>query len=1523
MAQPAPSGHAEQVTEARAVQVHAPVAATTTPGSATTTEAPQRPAAGDADIDAVLGDLIVARRFALAADIMDAAGGPSTRAAALRVAALADAVRGETGPCAARLRDLLPTLDADYLAGEVAVLHLLAPALLRAALVTGEPATGALLTALAPRLESNLGLVAEQVGRRSLQGVLVGNPLRSVLADVAELETRVRAAADAAGQRLRPRTLRFKRATDIAHRWLAPTGLLGMLLTAAANDDRSRVAAVTVEVLRLSGHGEVSREIDRLDAQLRGHGSKPVEGSGRQDLVGLATDALAAVSGWLEAVASVEASRAANSTWATAELTEMRTVVLAHVETVLAALDEQASRTSTITGAAAIAARDSLATTFALLDGATTLRSGEPPADLVLTAELLKVPGAEVDPVVARVTTPEDTTLAALLAAARSDWKSAFTAQIAAEQYPAAGYLLRLERTGVMAVGIQLPADAADQLATSEHRSRVELAGIREQQLAELRRARLQNEISEEQDGELTGVLDAADPQTRSDLSAVRAQLARAGELLPRYRDEAAQRLRDRLAVLVTSSRMPVDETHIRRLIDAGLLSTAEELIYFCEIGEPVPEAPVRADFGRFFPVVPDALPHGLTANVVSAARSGLVAVGCGVLDYSELSGDARTVVGDALEAWRLAGSTPADGGRTRIDDRAVLLPTLRLAGYEFEPGAKVHRLDLHKGRERRFVEVTGVSWNGKAMVPAFGSKLRGRLRVLLVWGQQPEDLVMSWVDQDTSGDAVLVAYFGTMPAAARRRLAARSVGTDAPVAVLDDAALAYLAAHGERQLDATMAVLLPFSAVQPYVRHKRSLVAPEMFYGRDYERKAVLAPEGTQVIFGGRGLGKSALLRDAKAAFEREPGRVAIHIELTTVDIGPGKQDADAVWDVLLRELETAEVVNRQKAARRGKSAYEDVRAGVLDWLAVDPRRRLLVLLDESDGFFESDAPRFLETNRLKDLGQAAGVEGRVKVVFAGLHSVQRFAKMSNNTFKHLAQRPTVIGPLRPQFAYNLIARPTEALGFSFEDPDLVNRILGYCSYQPFLLQMFGHRLVEHMHRKRRSGVDTRQPPFVITRADVEMVEADPDLKADITSTFRDTLNLDPRYNVIANVLAHQAHEHGMDLRLSDVALREECLAYWPAGFAGLNVEGFRAYLQEMVGLGVLAPNNDGRGWHLRSPNVLRMIGSRDDVTAELVHAESEAVPSEFIALSTRRLLPDGRTRSPLTAAQVDDLLGDHANQVRVVLGSAAVGVENVATTLRAVCADLGERYDLVEPRGRKPFEDALVAGALGRRRLVLSDLVAMAAKDDACAQALTTALSDRPTSPGVTRLVVIVAGTDQLRFWQSALADAERPGLGVVTLRRHDRRSLRVWALDTGRFSADDRQARLLDVTGGWPILVERATALAAEHESEDAALAELEQYLSTADGAADHLDAVGLTADEGIAAAFEAVTQVIDAAGATLADLVEIVEVYSDHPDPQAAIATLEALGVFDVDEDGAYSMEPLTVRCWPYRRAAVNT
>ncbi len=61
-------------------------------------------------------------------------------------------------------------------------------------------------------------------------------------------------------------------------------------------------------------------------------------------------------------------------------------------------------------------------------------------------------------------------------------------------------------------------------------------------------------------------------------------------------------------------------------------------------------------------------------------------------------------------------------------------------------------------------------------------------------------------------------------------------------------------------------------------------------------------------------------------------------------------------MWDVLLRDLDGT-VITLSKGERSGKRNYETVRAGVRSWLEADGRRRLLILLDESDAFFEVDS--------------------------------------------------------------------------------------------------------------------------------------------------------------------------------------------------------------------------------------------------------------------------------------------------------------------------------------------------------------------------------------------------------------------------------------------------------------------------------------------------------------------------------------------------------------------------------------
>ncbi|MFH8973876.1 hypothetical protein [Streptomyces sp. NPDC017890] len=75
----------------------------------------------------------------------------------------------------------------------------------------------------------------------------------------------------------------------------------------------------------------------------------------------------------------------------------------------------------------------------------------------------------------------------------------------------------------------------------------------------------------------------------------------------------------------------------------------------------------------------------------------------------------------------------------------------------------------------------------------------------------------------------------------------------------------------------------------------KRGRIGGEMFYGRDAERKSILDPRGTQVLYGGRGLGKSALLADAGELFtEQRPGyHQTVYVNLDQENIGKGSSRA------------------------------------------------------------------------------------------------------------------------------------------------------------------------------------------------------------------------------------------------------------------------------------------------------------------------------------------------------------------------------------------------------------------------------------------------------------------------------------------------------------------------------------------------------------------------------------------------------------------------------------------------------
>ncbi len=119
-----------------------------------------------------------------------------------------------------------------------------------------------------------------------------------------------------------------------------------------------------------------------------------------------------------------------------------------------------------------------------------------------------------------------------------------------------------------------------------------------------------------------------------------------------------------------------------------------------------------------------------------------------------------------------------------------------------------------------------------------------------------------------------------------------------------------------------------------------------------------------------------------------------------------------------------------------------------------------------------------FLDTKRLRDIGVVTDNNDQGRVRRSSLGAAVRQERPQRPVqppraapHRHRAAAPAVRRrPARPsRWVCSATSSPT---------PDLVNRVLGYCSYQPFLLQMFGHRLVEAHARQA-----ARRPELATSR--------------------------------------------------------------------------------------------------------------------------------------------------------------------------------------------------------------------------------------------------------------------------------------------------------------------------------------------------------------------------------------------------------------------------------------------------------
>ena len=346
-----------------------------------------------------------------------------------------------------------------------------------------------------------------------------------------------------------------------------------------------------------------------------------------------------------------------------------------------------------------------------------------------------------------------------------------------------------------------------------------------------------------------------------------------------------------------------------------------------------------------------------------------------------------------------------------------------------------------------------------------------------------------------------------------------------------------------------------------------------------------------------------------------------------------------------------------------------ESVRKSVKRWLEEIQGRRILLLVDEADAFLGAECKpkqgyRVLE--QVKRLMEET--ERQFKVVFAGLHNVQRAARDPNTPFAHLGEGIR-IGPMLPESdgdaLQDLIRGPLEALGYRFVSSDSVIRIAAETNYYPALAQQFCKELLKTL-REESYALGQTGPPYRIRRELVDRVFGARETRDRIRNLFSWTIHLDHRYEFLTYLIARRSfdNEDGRPQAISIAAIRDSALSEWPKGFAAdSSFWTFEVLLEEMIGLGILREAANKK-YAIRTRNLRSLLGSDDEIERRFGDAKNRSAPPIFDRAQFRSTL-EGDTLSSLTAHQESRLLsGQYA--VGLVFGTYLAGLHRVADSLR-----------------------------------------------------------------------------------------------------------------------------------------------------------------------------------------------------------------------------------------------------------------
>ncbi|CAN7228821.1 AAA family ATPase [Mesorhizobium caraganae] len=635
-----------------------------------------------------------------------------------------------------------------------------------------------------------------------------------------------------------------------------------------------------------------------------------------------------------------------------------------------------------------------------------------------------------------------------------------------------------------------------------------------------------------------------------------------------------------------------------------------------------------------------------------------------GPFQFSLIEEERREEIGSAIRAWLdFKRNLRGNAGLTHLGPKLVSL----LSQIAFE----AQLVDLNKERtdQKRSVFVVDAKMRlpldaSSLMLPDFGSSTNGGWRVAAAPNTVSNVEILNLAEgAEPRGAMVLV--FGHLSLERRCQIKLECLKRKRKVVVIDEMLLLAALSSPERRPLMLFEIAQAFTTATPYQDYGRSAqVPPEMFKGRAKESASIVNPFGSYIVYGGRRLGKTALLRH----ISRNAPEHALFAYLDLVD-----SPSDLLWE------RGSEVLLDVFSGKQAATA-DEFEAGVKAYLAGDDRRRILLMLDEADNFVRDQASEGIRHHHvLRLLTLMADTHHRFKFVLSGLHNVSRTTRSENSPLAQISNDSVRIGPLvygDAGDAEELIRVPLAALGYEFARREDVWRILSFANYYPILIQVFCQGLLTNVEEQQRR---TQRELRLITTQMVDTAMKSPSIKAALYGSFEKTIrHIEQRYELLTYIVAERAlidaveGADGDGMTASEVS--ERAGRYWPEAFpTGSDPSEIEYLLDEMEGFGILRWMPSGR-WALRSRVLLDlMVEDEEDLLGRIYSFKGKPLEAPFDPKNSRtKITGTGKAEvegkvSPLTDGQEAEIMSpvrEHG-RANVLFGAPISNVEHVRFAL------------------------------------------------------------------------------------------------------------------------------------------------------------------------------------------------------------------------------------------------------------------